>query len=187
ADFSEAPKTPTAKKPISPPNFNYPVDPGEFEKRIHLVLKGREGATDQPLKFTVAYDAAKLRAFIHSEPLALPRDDDTVVLTLDAGVKSLRGGDGSKAALQMAVNVPGLYSLKLRDVNPTLVNNDKYKPEQVLLLTATDAVKGPDLAAIARAWVLPKRKPGVKQDDSEAPYEWDVSEVGEDVLKRSKP
>ena len=50
----------------------------------------------------------------------------------------------------MAVNVPGLYSLTVGDVSPTLVNNDKYEPEQVLVITTSDAVRGDDLANVTQ-------------------------------------
>jgi alpha-2-macroglobulin len=185
-EFYQDPQNPAAKKTIMPLAFDYPVDPAELEKRIALSLKGRgEGPT--PLKFTVAYDAAKLKAWIHSQPLALPRDEDAVQLKLDAGVRSARGGDPTKDAVEMSVKVPGLYSLTVSDVSATLVNNDKFEPEQVLVLSTSDAVKGTELAALAKAWVLPKRKPGHKQAADEPPYEWETSEVGDDLLKHSRP
>jgi len=186
-EFYQDPQRPAAKKTIIPLTFNYPVDPARFENRISLALRGRDGKYATPLKFTVAYDAAKLRAWVHSEPLELPRDDDTVMLTLTAGVRSARGGEATQSPLHIAVGVPGLYSLRLTDLKPTLVDNDKYEPEQVLVANITDAVRGNDLAASAKAWVLPKRRPGHRQADDEAPYEWDAGEVSEDVLRSSQP
>ena len=100
---------------------------------------------------------------MHSQPLDLPRDDDTVMLTLAAGVRSARGGDATPSSLHITVDVPGLYSLKLSDLNPTLVDNDKYEPEQVLVANLTDAVRGSDLAASAKAWVLPNVVAGWRQ------------------------
>lgn len=186
-EFYQDPQRPTAKKTIMPLSFNYPVDPAQLENRISLSLRGRDGKYATPLKFTVAYDAAKLKAWVHSEPLELPRDDDTVMLTLAAGVRSARGGEATQSAVHIAVGVPGLYSLKLADLKPTLVDNDKYEPEQVLVANVTDAVRGNDLAAAARAWVLPKRRSGHKQADDEPPYEWSAGEVSEDVLRTSQP
>ncbi len=185
--FYQDPQNPAAKKTIMAVTFNYPVDPAEFEKRIKLEMMGREGETPAPLKFTVTYDAIKLKAWIHSQPLALPRDDDSVKLTLDSGVRSSRGGDGTQTPLEMSARVPGLYSLTLGDVSPTLVDNDKYEPEQVVVVDASDAVRGSDLLGLVKAWVLPRRKAGHNQADSEPPYEWGRSEVGEDVLRRSQP
>ena len=186
-EFYQDPQRPTAKKTIMPLSFNYPVDPAQLEKRLSLALRGRDGKYATPLKFTVAYDSAKLQAWVHSQPLELPRDDDTVMLTVAAGVRSVRGGDGTSAPAHISVRVPGLYSLKLTDVKPTLVDNDKYEPEQVLVANLTDAVRSADLAASAKAWVLPKRKPGNKQPDGEPPYEWTAGEVSEDVLRHSQP
>jgi uncharacterized protein YfaS (alpha-2-macroglobulin family) len=186
-EFYQDPQNPTAKKTIMPLTFNYPVDPAEFEKRISLKLKGRGGNEPAPLKFTVTYDLAKMKAWIHSQPLDLPRDDDAVEMTLDSGVRSSRGGEGTQAALQASVRVPGLYSLTVSDVSPTLVNNDKFEPEQVVVVNASDAVRGNELAGLTKAWVLPKRKPGHKQADDDPPYDWDVSEVSEAVLRHAQP
>jgi uncharacterized protein YfaS (alpha-2-macroglobulin family) len=186
-EFYQDPQNPTAKKTIMPVRFNYPVDTAEFEKRIALELKGTDNQPLTPLKFTVTYDAAKMNAWIHSQPLALPRDNDTVELNLDSGVRTTRGGDGTDAPLKMAVNVPGLYSLTVSDIAPTLVNNDKYEPEQVLVMSASDSVRGGDLATVVKAWVLPRRKVGHKQPDSDPPYEWDTDEVSEAVLHQSQP
>ena len=185
-EFYQDPANPTAKKTIMTLNFNYPVDPAELEKRIGLVLKGRGGQGlnkgSDPLKFTVTYDAAKIKAFVHSQPLALPRDDDAVRMTVDKGVRSARGGEATEDPRTMETNVPGLYSLRVQEVTPTLVNNDKFEPEQVVVITASDAVRGSDLANQVKAWILPRRKPGVRQADSEPSYRWGMSEVSEEVL-----
>ena len=186
AEFYQDPQNPTAKKTIMAVTFDYPVDAAEFEKRITLSLMGRDGKVAAPLKFTVMYDRSKLKAWIHSQPLDLPRDNTTVAMTLDSGVRSSRGGDGTPAPLTMSANVPGLYSLTVGDVSPTLVNNDKFEPEQVLVLTTSDTVRGSDLANLTQAWVLPKRKPGVKQKADEPPYDWNVTEVSDDVLRHSQ-
>ncbi|HKD23903.1 MAG TPA: MG2 domain-containing protein [Rhizomicrobium sp.] len=185
-EFYQDPQNPAAKKTIMPVTFNYPVDPTEFEKRVSLALKGR-GDNPTPLKFTVTYDAAKLRAYVHSQPLDLPRDDDTVVMKLDSGVRSARGGEPTDKPLEMNVRVPGLYSLTVSDVTPTLVNNDRFEPEQVIVLSTSDTVKGTDLAAMVKAWVLPKRRAGHKQREDAPPYPWSANVVSDDVLRHSQP
>ncbi len=186
-EFYQDPTNPTAKKTTMALDFNYPVDPAELEKRIGLVLKGRDNKGRATIKFTVTYDAAKIKAFVHSQPLALPRDNDAVKMTVAAGVRSLRGGEPIPAPLEMETNVPGLYSLAVPSVTPTLVNNDKYEPGQVVVVTASDAVRGPDLAGLVKAWVLPKRNPKFQQPDNARPYAWNYDEVSEDVLRQSRP
>jgi uncharacterized protein YfaS (alpha-2-macroglobulin family) len=186
-EFYQDPTNPAAKKTIMGLNFNYPVDPAELEKRISLALKGRDGKGSDVIAFTVTYDAAKLKAFVHSQPLTLPRDNDAVKMTVLRGVRSLRGGEPTSDPLEMDTNVPGLYSLTVQSIEPTLVNDDKYQPGQVVVITASDAVRGSDLAGIARAWVLPKRNPKVRQPDYARPYNWNPDEVSEDILRQSRP
>ena len=186
-EFYQDPQDATAKKTIIPINFNYPVDAAQFEKRIALALADKDGKFGTPLKFTITYDAFKLNAWVHSQPLQLPRDDGAVLLMLDDGVRSSRGGSGTPDKLQASVRVPGLYSLSIQDVSPTLVDNDKYEPEQVLVANVSGSVRGSELAGLTKAWVLPKRKAGVQQSSDDPAYGWDVSEVSEAVLRQSRP
>jgi len=196
-EFYQDPQDPTAKKTIIPVDFNYPVDPAQLEKRIALSLAGQGDRSATPLKYSVTYDQYKLRAWIHSQPLDLPRDDGAVALTLDSGVRSARGGNGTDAELKASVRVPGLYSLTVDDVSPTLVDNDKYEPEQVLVINLSGAVRDSDLAGLVHAWVLPQRNPNAEREDSQdsqdsqdneqpAAYDWSTGEVGEDVLRKSQ-
>ena len=190
SEFYQDPQNPTAKKTIVQVSFNYPVDTGQFEKRINLALYDAKGLkVGDALTYTVNYDANKLNAWVHSQPLALPRDDGSVQFKLDKGVASVRGGDPTKDALAASVRVPGLYSLTIGDIQPTLVNNDKYEPEQVLVMNVDGTVRDTELAGLTKAWILPKRNPKQKppQADDEPPYEWGESEVSESVLSQSQP
>lgn len=185
-EFYQDPQDATAKKTILPVAFNYPVDSVDFEKRIGVALAQRDGS-DAPLKFTVTYDQPKLHAWIHSQPLALPRDEGGVQYSIGKGVRSIRGGDGTANALNTRVRVPGLYSLSIDNIAPTLVDNEKYEPEQVLVVNVGGNVRDSELAGLTKAWVLPKRKAGVKQGDDEPPYSWSASEVGEAELRQAQP
>ncbi|MEO8894906.1 MAG: MG2 domain-containing protein, partial [Rhizomicrobium sp.] len=148
---------------------------------------GRDGKGNDPLKFTVTYDAAKTKAFVHSQPLTLPRDNDAMKMTVGKGVRSALGGDATGEPLTMEASVPGLYSLGIPNITPTLVNNDKFEPEQVVVVTTSDAVRGSDMAGIIKAWVLPRRNPKVRQADDARPYAWSMNDVSDEVLRQSQP
>ena len=186
-EFYQDPQDATAKQVIVPVDFDYPVDAAQFERRVALALTDRDGKRGPALKYTVTYDQTRLHAWIHSQPLALPHDDGAVAVAVDSGVRSARGGEGTKDALKASVRIPGLYSLSVDELRPTLVDNDKYEPEQVLVANFSGAVRGGDVADLAQAWVLPARKAGEKAADDDTPYDWAVSEVGEDVLRQSQP
>ncbi|QGZ64171.1 MG2 domain-containing protein [Paraburkholderia acidisoli] len=185
--FYQDPRNAALKQAIMEIRFNYPVDPATFEQRLGFALVGRDGKATTPLRYTVSYDTHKLTAWVRSQPLEVPRDPLSARLDLDKGVRSARGGDGTAAPLRAEVAVPGLYSLTLSDISPTLVDGDHYEPEQVLVAQLSDAVRAEDIAAHARAWVLPKRKAGVEQADDDPPYAWNVDDVSDAVLKQSTP
>jgi len=185
-EFYQDPQDATAKKTILPVTFNYPVDTADFEKRINVGLAQR-GSRDTALKYTVTYDQYKLHAWIHSQPLSLPRDESSVNYSIDKGVRSVRGGDGVADAIKTQIRVPGLYSLTIDGIDPTLVDNEKYEPEQVLVVNVGGTVRDSELAGLTKAWILPVRKPGVKQSDDAPPYDWSASEVGEAELRQAQP
>lgn len=185
-EFYQDPQDATAKKTILPVTFNYPVDSADFEKRIEVGLV-QKGGRDAALKYTVTYDQYKLHAWIHSQPLSLPRDESAVSYAIAKGVRSTRGGDGTGEAIKTQVRVPGLYSLTIDNITPTLVDNEKYEPEQVLLIDVGGAVRDTDLAGLVKAWALPARKAGEAASDDAPPYDWSASEVGEAQLRQSQP
>jgi len=191
-EFYQDPQKVADKQVIVPVEFDYPVDQAQFEKRITLALLDQQGNKGPPIAFTVTYDQVRLHAWIHSQPLELPRDDGVVQASLDRGVCSARGGDCTDSRTQTRVRVPGLYSLGIDSFEPTLVDNDKYEPEQVLVVTVGGAVRDRDLAGLIHAWLLPEHKPAAQPSPpgtplSSRPFPWTVGRVGEPELRASQP
>ncbi|WP_235023166.1 alpha-2-macroglobulin family protein [Caballeronia glebae] len=187
AELSQNALSPASRQALIQVRFNYPVDPVGFEKRIALALLGRDDKPVKALRYSVIYDEAKLNAWVRSEPLDIPRDALTARLNVDSGLKSSHGGNQTTDALQASVNVPGLYSLAIAKISPTLVDNDRFEPEQVLVVETSDAVRAEELASRTKAWVLPKRKPAVDQSSDGPPYEWQTEEVSEALIKQAQP
>jgi hypothetical protein len=187
AELSQNALSPASRQALIQVRFNYPVDPVGFEKRIALALLGRDDKPVKILRYSVIYDEAKLNAWVRSEPLDIPRDALTARLNVDSGLKSSHGGNQTTDALQASVNVPGLYSLAIAKISPTLVDNDRFEPEQVLVVETSDAVRAEELASRTKAWVLPKRKPAVDQSSDGPPYEWQTEEVSEALIKQAQP
>lgn len=184
--FYEDPRHPASKAVIVHLQFDYPVDSASLAKRIRLRLVHRNGQKT-PLQFTVSKDPTGLNAWVRSQPLGVPHNDRQAQLTVDSGVRSARGGGGTRHELHANVAVPGLYSLALTDVETTIVNDSQFRPQQVLILGTSDPVRTVDLASRLRAWVLPLRKAGVKQPAGAPPYAWWAGEVSESVLAQSRP
>jgi uncharacterized protein YfaS (alpha-2-macroglobulin family) len=177
-EFYQDPQDATAKKAVIHARFTHPVDPASFEKAVALKLSGpKESST--PKKFSVTYDERKVNAFVHSEPLAIPTDDEALSYTIAAGVKAARGGAAAEPALDGKVSVPGLYSLRIDNIEATLVDNAKYEPEQVFVVDASQSVSEADARKTFSAWLLP-------HNDRGNSWYWSLSDVSEDVLRRSQ-
>jgi len=184
-EFYQDPQDPAAKKAVISLRFTHPVETASLEQRAHLKLEGAPVGSG-PKKFVVTYDERKLQAFVHSEPLTIPKDDARIAFTLDAGVRAARGGPATPKALDGTVAIPGLYSLSVGGISATLVDNAKFEPEQVLIVETSESVNEADTAKAVSAWVLPEFNPKTPEDQRTSPYSWYAGEVGEDLLKQSQ-
>ena len=175
SNFYQDPRNPNLKKLVATVQFSHPVDTQQFEQRVSLSLAKDAaylGLKADSTHFTVAYDKFKESAYIHSAPLDMPRDDTPMTLRIDKGVRAARGGGGSKEKLESVVVIPGRSSLRFSGAQMTIVDNARYEPEQVLLITSSSPVAEKALTGKAKACLLPERSVRQQKDDGQ-PYQWD--------------
>jgi uncharacterized protein YfaS (alpha-2-macroglobulin family) len=189
SQFYQDPTDPNMKKLVATVSFSHPVDTDQFEKRVSLSLAAGAqylGLKPDSRNYTVVYDKFKLAAHIHSAALAMPRDDTGMVLRVDKGVRAARGGNETKERLEAAVTIPGRSSLRFSGAQMTLVDNARYEPEQLLLLTSSSPVAEKDLRGKVSLYLLPARHPKQSAEDKD-PYKWDdENQVGADILTKSQ-
>jgi uncharacterized protein YfaS (alpha-2-macroglobulin family) len=185
SEFYQDPADATAKKAVIHLAFSHPVDGASLEQRVAMQLQGA-GKESGTRKFVVSYDERKLHAFVHSEPLAIPRDDARLAVRIGAGVHAARGGPGTPQPLETTVTVPGLYSLQVNEVSATLVDNARFEPEQVLVVATSQAVSEADAARAVHVWLLPEFNPKTPVEERNGPYPWSTGEVGEDLLRQAQ-
>ncbi|QWF15019.1 alpha-2-macroglobulin family protein [Lysobacter capsici] len=183
SEFYQDPQDPALKKAVFELKFSHPVDETELQRRIALKLADGASTALAAPKYTVTYDERRLKAWVHSEPLTLPENGGTVVLDLAAGVPAKRGGTGSADKLSASVRLPSLYSVNVSDVTATLVENERFEPEQVLALTFNNAMRDTDVAGAVHAWLLPTKDPRRPAAQQSGNYSWSQSDVDEAVLK----
>jgi uncharacterized protein YfaS (alpha-2-macroglobulin family) len=190
SEFYQDPQNPAMKKLVATVGFSHPVDTTQFEQSVSLVpAKDADflGLTPDSKHFTVVYDKLKLFAYIHSAALAMPRDDTSISVVIDTGIRAARGGNPTREKLGAVVTIPGRTSLRFDGAQMTLVDNARYEPEQVLLMTSSSPVTEQAFAGKVQAYVLPVRHPKQPQDDKE-PYNWSIeSQIGNDILAKSQP
>jgi len=190
SQFYQDPRDPNLKKLVATVQFTHPVDAGQFEQRVSLVLaKDAQylGLKPDSRSYTVVYDRFKLAAIVHSAALAMPRDDTPITLRVDKGVRAARGGNETKDRLEAVVTIPGRSSLRFSGLRMTLVDNARYEPEQILMMTSSSPVAERALAGKVTAFLLPVRHPKQRKEDPN-PYAWnDESQVGKEILALSQP
>ena len=89
----------------------------------------------------MVYDKFKLAAYVHSAALAMPRDDTPMTR---AGRQGRAGGARRQrhaaTGSRPSSTIPGRASLRFSDARMTVVDNARYEPEQILLLTSSSPV-----------------------------------------------
>ncbi|MEP7181937.1 MAG: alpha-2-macroglobulin [Betaproteobacteria bacterium] len=188
AEFYQDPVDAAAKKAVVTLNFSHPVDPASLEKRIALKMAGASagvlGIGAEKTPFVVSYDKLKLNAFVHSQPLPIPKESTRLDVTVDKGVVAARGGPSTADELKRNVAIPGLYSLGIGDVQATVVSNERNEMEQVLVVGTSAAVHEKEMQKAVGAWLLPVYHPTSKPEDRTRPYGWGNSaEITDAVLK----
>lgn len=186
-EFYQDPTDPNLKKGVYEIGFSHPVDAAQFERRIALQLSDSAGTPLAAPGHTVNYDERRLKAWIHSQPLELPENGGVLKLELARGVRSLLGGEGSRDALKGDVALPSLYSVNVTAITPTLVDNERFEPEQVLVLEFNNAMRDTEVARAVTVWLLPSKNPKLPVKEQRPDYPWSNSEIDEALLTQSKP
>src|SRR5207237_2025727 len=123
-------------------------------------------------------------ASIHSAALEMPRDDTPMTVRVDKGIRAQRGGNSTTEKLVAVVNIPGRTSLRFSGAQMTLVDNARYEPEQVLLLTSSSPVAEKALTGNVSAYLLPVRHPDQPKEQI-GPYRWSGTDgVGKEILDK---
>ncbi|MGA2435889.1 MAG: MG2 domain-containing protein, partial [Bryobacteraceae bacterium] len=189
SQFYQDPQNPTLKNLVATVGFSHPVDTAQFEQRVSLMpAKDAEflGLAASSRNFTVVYDKLKLFAHIHSAALGMPRDDTSITLVVDKGIRAARGGNQTSEKNESVVIIPGRTSLRFDGAQMTLVDNAHYEPEQVLLMTSSSPVTEQAFSGKVQAYLLPVRHPSQPKEDK-GTYNWsDESQIGKDILAKSQ-
>lgn len=190
AEFFQDQVDPALKKAIYQVHFTHPVDPAVFEKNIALKLNNAAGKTKEakPLNFTVTYDKLKLNAYIHSETLPVPRDNQIATLTVKDGIQAANSDAAYDQPLSAEVSVPGkYYGLSVSDAQVVVTPNPKTQAQdQVLMLSTSLPVSEKAMAKAVKVWQLPEF-PDDPDIDRSRVYYWNADNVTDKVLRQSQP
>lgn len=188
--FYKDPVDSQIRKVVGTLSFSHPVDTKSFEEKLSLYMQPKKASDKRgakPYKFTVSYDDNKRQAFIHSETVAIEKNETYMYLDVAAGIKPVYGPSESSGKLSNKVVIPSTYTFfRIQYANGQIVRDKKNdnQPDQALVVEFTDGVKSNDLSRNIKAFLLPKKR-YVKRQYPEI-YIWQSpSEVTREVLSRS--
>ncbi|MDO8805766.1 MAG: alpha-2-macroglobulin [Elusimicrobiota bacterium] len=192
SEFYIDPQKPDMKKVVATISFTHPVDAGDFEKRVHLRMEGQRGGFlglggDKDYPSVVFYNKYKTEAYIHSDSVRIPAEDTYMLLNIDDGVRPGREASPSKKQAEAKVVVPGMYSyFRLSSAELTLVRNERYEPEQVLVLQASAGVLEAEIQSVLEVYELPVDYPALNGEPAVKYYSWgDPARIGPEVMALS--
>ncbi len=183
AEFYQDPLDPSLKRAAFEVNFSHPVDVLGFERAVNFSMadgaRTRLPAPDRK----ISYDQRKLIAYVQTGPLSVPENGGRVTLSIDAKFGSSMGGRPVGEALEEWVELPSLYSVRVSQLTPMLIENERFEPEQILLIGFNDRLKDVDVAKALRVWLLPEMNE--KDTRKRKPYPWSQHEISDELLAAS--
>lgn len=192
AEFYQDPEDPKIKKVLVAVKFTHPVDTTSFEKRVQLHRSDQKtgllGIGAEAYPFTVSYDKYRGEAYIHSKPMEIPEKNMSMAITVESGVHAERGGPATDSELERTVVIPGKYDfLRVESAEVTLVRNERYEPEQVLVIHTRGGVQDTEMVKNLTAYVLPQDRPAFQGQPAEKDFHWsDPAIIGPEVLSHSQ-
>lgn len=177
--FYQDPVNPKVHEVVATVDFSHPVDTASFERHISLSMRPSGATIDllpRAYKFTVNYDKLKREAYVTSEPITLPDQENYMTLTVDKGVQAAYGSSSTDTPISQQVLIPDVRSFfRVDTLAANIVRDEQDVPQQTLVINFTDGVKAEDLAKSVHAYLLPVR------DEP-----WNPREITDDVLTKSR-
>ncbi|MEK7354813.1 MAG: MG2 domain-containing protein, partial [Bdellovibrionota bacterium] len=182
-EFYQDPRDPQVKKAVVNIRYNYVLDTEDFKKRVSLLMRTRDqstlGQAGKAIPFTVTFATIPNEAYIVSDNVGIPREDSVVDVKIDEGARTPKGGKAAK--IEAPVEVPGLMNFfKFEEPEVTFARNEKFEPEQILVLTSRAGVATETVAKSMKLYLLPKKKKGDEKKKRNSTWT-SASEITDDV------
>ena len=188
-EFYIDPKNPDIKKVVINYRTNYPVNIEDFKKRVEFELENKGVVvTSKKIPFSLTANKFQNEIYVQSETLAVPKDSQDMIVKLEKGVRAQAGGPGSEDKPRVLVGVPSLYEgIEISQTSMAFARNEKFEPEQIILVQTKIAARSEDVAAKLKVILLPADKVEAGEQKSLKNYAWQsVSETTSELLKLSE-
>lgn len=162
-EFYLDPNVPANKRVVVTFSFNFPIEPESFKKHIrYQALDAADSEISNPFAkvgFSVSFNENKTQAYLQSDPLPLISEDVRLGFLLEKGTKGAWGGK-LEDGISGHGTVPGQDTyLQVNESHISIIRNEKYEPEQILVIETKAPLPSEKLAENLKVFVLPKLKP----------------------------
>ncbi|KTD20064.1 Alpha-2-macroglobulin [Legionella lansingensis] len=191
--FYQDPVNPNVRQAVATINFNFPVDPTSLENKTSLIFQAlKHGKLDlnaQHFKYNVTFDEHKRIAYLRSENLSLPKVSRYLALTINEGLKALKGPGKTSTSVSKNLLIPDVGNyFKVTAATASIIRNEQDRPEQVLALETSLGVTEAELKKSLHVYLLPENYPATVASEEKKNYEWqNPGEVSASILKLSTP
>jgi uncharacterized protein YfaS (alpha-2-macroglobulin family) len=186
-EFYIDPKEPKIKKALFHIYFTHPIQIEDLKSHLQMSIASESGiGVSRKLNYTIQLNKWANEAHISSEALTIDDRPQTLRLNIEKGYKPKTAGQVSKEEKELKVAIPGrLTAFKIASVDMEVIRNQKYEPEQIILVRTSLDAKSEDVAAKIQMKLLPKNKPAGGIDKEVKNYPWSsASEINEEVEKK---
>ena len=161
-EFYQDPQQPTIRKAVATLRFSYPVDADSLKQHLSLKMRPSGASVETPkqaVDFELTFDKRQREAYVHSVPLELPDESNTLSLDVTAGVRPQTGGEPLSEAVGDKLLIPDRFSyLKVVQASSQIVRNEQQEPQQVITLEFTDDIDRDELLSKLTVYFLPNSK-----------------------------
>lgn len=152
---------------------NWPLSPESFRKLAKLTFAkslGALGSTSSDLPVVMSFNPTYTEAYVSTETLVVPDYGSTVRLVVKGRVETASGGSG-EVDLKQSSEVPGRKgSFKISEPRVIYARNERFEPEQALVINSNLEIETENVAKALRVWVLPAKHP--KHTKEKGNYAW---------------
>lgn len=177
--FYQDPEQPSRHQTVATLQFSHAVDLDSLRRLASFTMRPSGAPVTAPANsypYTVTLGRAGREAYLSTDPLTLPEQENFMLLKVDAGVKPVLGADKAAETIEQSVRIPSVNTyFRVSSLGAEIIRNEEDEPEQTLVLEMTDGVRTETVMKTLQAWELP------------ADYHRSGVEVPADVMKRATP
>ncbi len=159
-EFYQDPVDTKLRKVVATLEFSHPIDRERLGENLSYAMRP-SGATirtaAEDVGYEIRYDEVGRHAYVHSDPIELPPDENFMTLTVAKGLAAASGPSRLDEALVGNVRIPDVGSyFRVSRVEGLIARDKDDDPVQSVMLTFTDRVQTSALQERITAYLLPR-------------------------------